>query len=80
MGRGGERISEIRSALGVSQEELADLLKVTRDTVGRWERGTTEPKYELVAKAEQLLSKRGGASVAAESRASYGSRKKKRGA
>jgi transcriptional regulator with XRE-family HTH domain/tetratricopeptide (TPR) repeat protein len=38
-----ERLAQRRKALGLTQEDLADLLGVGRSTVVRWERGETEP-------------------------------------
>lgn len=34
----GETLRERRLALGLTQQALADILKVTRNTVARWER------------------------------------------
>ena len=45
-----ERIKELRSALGYSQERFADLLSVTRQTVYSWEKGINIPN-NLTVKA-----------------------------
>ena len=37
------RLAERRKALGYSQEVLAEKLGIDRTTVGRWERGETDP-------------------------------------
>ena len=37
----GRRIAEVRSASGLSQENLAELLHVSRQTISNWERGKT---------------------------------------
>ena len=37
------RLAQRRRALGLTQEDLADLLNVDRTTVARWERGDSEP-------------------------------------
>lgn len=37
-------ITELRSAMNVSQEELAKLLGVSSITVSRWENGHSKPK------------------------------------
>jgi tetratricopeptide (TPR) repeat protein/DNA-binding XRE family transcriptional regulator len=38
-----DRLAGRRKSLGLTQEDLAALLKVERSTVARWERGETEP-------------------------------------
>jgi transcriptional regulator with XRE-family HTH domain len=38
-----DRLREIREAKGITQQELADLVKVTRVTLSRWEMGIREP-------------------------------------
>ena len=39
----GEKIKELREAKGMTQQNLADLLFVTRQTVSRWEGGSRYP-------------------------------------
>ena len=39
----GEELREWRARLGMSQEELARLLEVTRQSVYMWEKGDTRP-------------------------------------
>ena len=39
-------IHELRTKLGLSQEELADKVFVTRQAVSRWENGETVPNTE----------------------------------
>lgn len=58
MGLGGKRIAEIRAKLGLTQADFAAAIRKTRETVGRWERGETEPKYEDVEAAKKLLRPR----------------------
>ena len=38
-------IYELRTKSGMSQDELADKIMVTRQAVSRWENGGTIPKY-----------------------------------
>ena len=47
----GSRLREQREALGVTQEELAERLGKTRNTVGAWERGDQYPSGEFYAMA-----------------------------
>ena len=42
----GERISELRKAKGLSQEELAEQLGVSRQSVSKWETGVAIPDTE----------------------------------
>ena len=42
----GKRIRNLRIALGLSQEELAELSGVSRQAVSRWENGSSYPKIE----------------------------------
>jgi tetratricopeptide (TPR) repeat protein/transcriptional regulator with XRE-family HTH domain len=71
-----ERLAQRRKALGLTQEQLADLLHVERITVLRWERGQSEPLPWIrpkLAKAlrvspdrlEDLLAHGDGAAAAA---------------
>jgi len=46
----------IRVAYGVSQEDMATVLGVSRLTVSMWERGQTEPKPEHAEKYADLLN------------------------
>ena len=39
----GEKIASQRRRLGLSQEELASRLNVTRQAVSKWETGTSDP-------------------------------------
>ena len=49
----GEKIAAQRRRLGLSQEELASRLNVTRQAVSKWETGTSTPELEtLVALAK----------------------------
>lgn len=41
------RLADRRRAMGLSQEKFAEVLGVDRSTVGRWERGDTEPQPEI---------------------------------
>jgi DNA-binding XRE family transcriptional regulator len=38
-----DTVKQVRQTLGISQEELAQALKVSYVTINRWENGKTEP-------------------------------------
>src|SRR5260221_1129077 len=42
----GKRMQTLRTAIGLSQARLADLLKISRHAVGRWEAGESYPSAE----------------------------------
>ena len=50
----GQRISDRRKALGISQEELGTRLGVSRQAVTKWESGRTLPTAENLAALAQL--------------------------
>lgn len=50
----GENLKLIRKEKGISQEELADLLDVSRQAVSKWEQGAGYPEVETLL----LLSKK----------------------
>ena len=51
----GNRISELRNALGVSQVDLAKTLGVSRQAVSKWENDLTSPDtYNLIQLADLL--------------------------
>lgn len=55
----GKMILELRMRAGLSQDELAEQLYVTRQAVSRWENGETTPNIETL----MLLSERFGVSI-----------------
>ena len=52
----GTRISEYRRAAGLSQEELADMLFVTRQALSKWENGTSIPSIDTVYMLSKIFS------------------------
>lgn len=49
----GERIQQFRKGMGLSQEQLADIVGVSRQAVSKWETDQSQPELDKVA----LLSK-----------------------
>ena len=52
----GMRISDHRKRLGLSQEELADKLYVTRQAISKWENGTSVPSIDTLYDISRLFS------------------------
>jgi transcriptional regulator with XRE-family HTH domain len=55
-----KRLNELKSSLGLADEELASILKTTRKTLHNWQQGNTKPnKTKLLRLVDQhnLLSK-----------------------
>ncbi len=50
-----EQITNARQAAGMTQEELASALHVTRSAVSSWERGRTEPDLDTLRQLAQTL-------------------------
>ena len=50
----GKQIRHLRTQLGMTQEELAGELNVTRQALSNWERDVNEPDFKYVEK--NLLS------------------------
>ncbi len=51
----GERIYSLRKARGLSQEELADAVGVSRQAVSKWELGESQPEVDKVVLLAQAL-------------------------
>ena len=49
------RIKNARQAKGMTQEELAILLNVTRQTISKWEKGASVPDSQLLIKLSEVL-------------------------
>lgn len=50
-----EKLTELRKQRGWSQEELGERLDVTRQTVSKWELGSTTPEMEKLAAMSELF-------------------------
>lgn len=50
-----EQISRLRTASGMSQEELAERLEVSRQSVSKWETGASVPEIEKLVKMSALF-------------------------
>lgn len=51
----GEKIQRLRKERGLSQEALAGMLYVTRQTVSKWELGQSTPDLALIAQLSELF-------------------------
>lgn len=51
----GQRIKEYRTALGMTQEELADRLYITRQTVSNWENDRSYPDIHSLVMLSELF-------------------------
>ncbi|MGN1250994.1 MAG: helix-turn-helix transcriptional regulator [Candidatus Spyradocola sp.] len=52
----GERIAQLRRAAGLSQEQLAEALEVSRQAVSKWETGQALPDTDRIARLCALFS------------------------
>lgn len=50
-----EKLFELRREKGYSQEELADKLNVARQTISKWENGTTTPDFDNLIELSKLF-------------------------
>ena len=50
----GQKLKDKRTGLGLSQEQLAEKLGVTRQTIANWEKGKTYPDISAVMKLSDL--------------------------
>ena len=51
----GQNVQRLRRAAGLSQEELAERLGVTRQAVSKWERDSAYPEMEKLARMSRLF-------------------------
>lgn len=50
-----ETVKELRTSNGMSQENLADKLNVSRDLVSKWECGARRPDYRMIEKMAEIF-------------------------
>lgn len=50
-----QNIRKIRAAKGISQETMAELLQVSRQTISKWENGQAQPSADNLFKLSQVL-------------------------
>lgn len=53
-----ENIKHLRKAKGLSQEELAAMLGVVRQTISKWEQGLSVPDADVLIKLSEVLDTR----------------------
>jgi transcriptional regulator with XRE-family HTH domain len=51
----GKNILELRKSRGISQEELANLLMVSRQTVSQWENDQTQPNIDNLVRLKEIF-------------------------
>ncbi len=51
----GKNIKSARKKLGITQEELAEKINVTRQAVSNWENGKTEPDLDTISSIAEVL-------------------------
>ncbi|MBQ8719669.1 MAG: helix-turn-helix transcriptional regulator [Clostridia bacterium] len=56
MVRIGAKICELRRSQGLSQEELASRLYITRQALSKWENGSSIPSIDLLVEVSRLFS------------------------
>ncbi len=52
----GQKIKALRIDCGLTQEEFANKIFVSRDLISKWENGTRRPDYKTVKKIAEIFS------------------------
>lgn len=52
----GQKIKALRIDCGLTQEEFANKIFVSRDLISKWENGTRKPDYKTVKKIAEIFS------------------------
>ena len=50
-----ERIKQSRKDIGLTLQELGNLLQVNKGTISKWEKGVNTPKLETIARLAEFL-------------------------
>lgn len=56
----GEKIAALRKSNGITQEKLAELIGVSRESIRRWEKNETSPSIENLRKIGMVLGASSG--------------------
>ena len=51
----GNKINQLRKLSGMTQEQLAEKLNVSRQTISKWESGSSSPDIESVVKVSEIF-------------------------
>lgn len=51
----GQRINELRNAMGWSQVQLAEKLSISKQTVSNWENENIQPSIEMLVRLAKLF-------------------------
>ena len=51
----GKRISELRNNIGITQEELAEKLDVSRQSITKWENNSATPEIERLVELSNIF-------------------------
>ena len=51
----GNKLNQLRKLSGMTQEQLAEKLNVSRQTISKWESGGTSPDLESIVKVSKLF-------------------------
>lgn len=51
----GNQLNQLRKLSGMTQEQLAEKLNVSRQTISKWEAGTTLPDLDSVVKISRMF-------------------------
>ena len=52
----GEKIIQLRMSKGISQEQLAEHLNVSRQSVSKWEMGQAAPQIDKIVQLSELFN------------------------